>query len=841
MGDEDFFSDDDLDGIPDNTLAELEQNAISSTQRAFTTKAAPQPPRQFQKPINNVSIPTRPATANGNTAWRPPQPRVQQPPPQPFRQQSVHQTSTLPASAPAPSSDYGFDDEDVIDLDEPSMVIQPACGPSTRVNTQLKPSPAAVSHDGRKATLDPETEAAFAAADAELGAHEAGPWAHAPHLAPKADNGIEMSSLQARIAELEAEQARLRQSEQEARNAALAKQGEIAIVRANQEKATKEYERRIAVMQKLHADEAAKVKAELDAGKKEREKMETDNRFLQHDLAQEAERAKRLNGPGKARAAAIAKGKETPRKAKKTGLGDGFDDDEVRVVSPSKSREKSKDATPRHGAKRKRTANDSPVAALSFTQPAEPTRQESNESALVSFEQTSSVTEVREDSRYEFMQRMLRHSPYEGHERTMEALTKHAFPSQPNRSAATALTDELSRPTASDEVEYLPLKLLRAALKLWSRCLAEHYYAPIYLLLDLVSFALYFELSSITAQLIEEAIPLCTKSVDLVASSIFQASTKPAFAASLDWAAQDKLTEEIDVDEVLELLLRLCQAASLVPDRLEDFWRYMDIQLIMLMTSKAQPISQSTTALRILAMSTLSTTFGPICGNAETQVKHETAIVERLTTLIFETPEVPKDEPPYTEEQIAELRNEILKVFKAMCLTDHGGLLLAQHRSAIGRLLRFLHIQVEKLYKVPPSLGLAKSGSKPEPNAHELVVQSVNTTTRIIYHLLRTYDSAINLSDKLNTVNGGYHKFLISMTRIAFSDQLVFEHGIEDEVAEAAHAILDNMLSPEEGEAIGKAVETPRGTKGSERRIGQGTDAEGRDVDGDDETMNDAG
>ena len=131
------------------------------------------------------------------------------------------------------------------------MVIQPASGPSTRVNTQLKPSAAAQSHYGRKAVLDPETEAAFAAADAELGAHESEPWAHAPHLAPKADNGIEVSSLQARIAELEAEQARLRQAEQEARNAALAKQGEIAIVRANQEKATKEYERRIAVMQKL--------------------------------------------------------------------------------------------------------------------------------------------------------------------------------------------------------------------------------------------------------------------------------------------------------------------------------------------------------------------------------------------------------------------------------------------------------------------------------------------------------------------------------------------------------------------------------------------------------------
>ena len=32
---------------------------------------------------------------------------------------------------------------------------------------------------------------------------------------------------------------------------------------------------------------------------------------------------------------------------------------------------------------------------------------------------------------------------------------------------------------------------------------------------------------------------------------------------------------------------------------------------------------------------------------------------------------------------------------------------------------------------------------------------------------------------------------------------------------EAAHTVLDNVLSPEEGEAILKAVETPRGARGS--------------------------
>jgi hypothetical protein len=56
------------------------------------------------------------------------------------------------------------------------------------------------------------------------------------------------------------------------------------------------------------------------------------------------------------------------------------------------------------------------------------------------------------------------------------------------------------------------------------------------------------------------------------------------------------------------------------------------------------------------------------------------------------------------------------------------------------------------------------------------------------------------------------------MSRVAFSEQLVFEAGIETEVVEAAHDILDNVLSPEEGEAIVKAVETPRGTRSTTTR-----------------------
>ena len=799
------FDDDDFDAIPDNTLQQLEQQAFTSTQRQKTHAFSGPSEARIQTFGATGLRRYGNATANKNV-WRPPRPR------KPTRSQIEN---APPASAPEPpSSDYGFDDEDIIDLDESSKAVQPTSGLPTRSRTETpaQSRPYNQRH-GSKAPIGPETEAAFAAADAELGAQQPGPWIQAPHLQPKAEDGIDVSALQARIAELEADQARLRQSEQEARNAALAKQGEIAIVRANQDKATREYERRIAVMQKLHSDESAKQKADLEAGRKEREKMQTDNRFLQHDLAQEAERAKRLTGPGKTRVASA--GNETPRKNKRTTQGDGFEDDEVRLVSPSKSREKSREQTPKVGAKRKRPAQDSPIAPLLFSNPP---REDSGVQQKETYKAHNEAAVAKEAAKYTFMQRMLNHCPYEGHQRTVEALTKHALPSNTKRSLSSVLTDGITSSAIGDE-DYLPLKLSKVVLKIWATCLDEKHYAPIYLLLDLIRFAIQLELAGRKSQLVEEAVPLCMRTVELVANSVARASLYPSFAASAEFQDfQSSVAAHLDVDEVLEFVRELCDAASLSSQYIQLFWQKMEFPSTILMLNKAHSISQITAFLQILAMSVLPTSFGPICVNsddaAEGQEKQERATIDRLTGLLFEMPEVPKDEPAYTDVEIAELRIEILEVFKVLCLSDHGGLLLSQHRAAIGRLVRFLDGQVNRLYTIRPSLGLP-SPSTSEQFLHSLTAQTINTVVRIIYHLLRTYDNKINLLQKLAVVKGGYHKFSVSMTRIAFSDKLVFEEGLDEEVVEAAHQILDSVLSPEEGEAIVRAMETPRGTKGS--------------------------
>lgn len=171
---------------------------------------------------------------------------------------------------------------------------------------------------------------------------------------------LDVAALQARIAELEQQQLQVQKKAEDANAAYMFKAGEIAIVRANHEKAAKEYERRMAVMQQLHAEEVGKQKAELDRMRRDRDKVETDNRFLQHDLAQEAEKTKTMKRTVVVRQAepsmntdARSSPTSTPKKDKSLAHRDGFDDDEVIMISPSKRKEKSKPSTPK-GTKRKR-------------------------------------------------------------------------------------------------------------------------------------------------------------------------------------------------------------------------------------------------------------------------------------------------------------------------------------------------------------------------------------------------------------------------------------------------------------------------------------------------------
>lgn len=145
-----------------------------------------------------------------------------------------------------------------------------------------------------------------------------------------------------------------------------AKAGEIAIVRNKQDKAAKEHEREMKMIRKLNEEKLAKQQRALEASRIAQQQAATEREFLKQDLSEEAERVRQL----KAREAAEKKdnaGLATPKKKKSLPHRDGFDDDEIQVISPSKVsplKFHKKPGTPTRAGKRKRKAVDSPIAPL---------------------------------------------------------------------------------------------------------------------------------------------------------------------------------------------------------------------------------------------------------------------------------------------------------------------------------------------------------------------------------------------------------------------------------------------------------------------------------------------
>ena len=180
------------------------------------------------------------------------------------------------------------------------------------------------------------------------------------------------------ISKLLSEKSTLQKAVKAANDNAFAKAGEAAIVRSKQEKLAKEHNQQIAALQKSNAELVARQKAELEMARTEAEKIKTRNNFLEHEVQEEALRARQLQKKANAPkelpnvSLEIRTRPQTTAPVKKKQVrdhGDGFDDDAFAPLSPSKGKPQ-KAATPKAGEKRKRKAVDkSPGIPLRLTQP----------------------------------------------------------------------------------------------------------------------------------------------------------------------------------------------------------------------------------------------------------------------------------------------------------------------------------------------------------------------------------------------------------------------------------------------------------------------------------------
>lgn len=566
------------------------------------------------------------------------------------------------------------------------------------------------------------------------------------------------------------------------------KSGEIAIIRSNQAKLAENYDRQLAALRKAMADAVEKHRSEVEAARAERKMLVTENAFLRQDLNEEAIRINNLKAKNKPEERAPP---VTPKKSRILPFRDGFDDDEMVAVSPSKSMATgSKGAAQLVPEKRKRTTSQDSPTPLQLSPRAErraETAEDVAEKMMVDAEYDQAPAKG-DDRNVKAMKRIMNHRTYPNEERDIEVMAKMAFPSEPQRMLSTIVLEE----TANRDSGNYVLDYALTIIALWSRSLEEKFLTPIAMFMGIIQFILTFDGSSVAPNLVDPLVPVLQESGDVNGVPRFK-----HWRRHLGQRRQTPLSElqlEVDGTEALSLLYNVAIECLHVEEAIDDFWRHIRYDFILMMLNCSQPIADIIMTLNILSTGIRSDSFGSILDTEQDRTLSENYILDRVTNLLSERPQLDEGQEAYDPFEVCNMRLEALSFLAAVVFnpvaptSEHGSSLIASHPTMVARLIRAMHDELNTLYRYPPE--------------HELHSAMVNGLMRLIYGVVRRHSESVCLQSQLGRVPGGKQKFIVVFTRLAFSDGPVLEAGIEDATVEMAHELLDDAVNPQEAEAL---------------------------------------
>lgn len=630
--------------------------------------------------------------------------------------------------------------------------------------------------------------------------------------------------------QLEQEKARLNRELRSEKSNAQKTTGEITTLRRRLEVVNRENAHRLreseTKLQELNHSNAEALKKhadELQRLKQQNEQAKTNNVFAAHEqMADRVTRAQKNQVSIRTRQPTVAASPSTtPKKQQKhtsfhNGMGDGFDEDDMAFASPAKTREKSKAFTPKQVSKRKRPVGDqSPIPILQLSEPRErPQPEKSNHAISGKLDNELLENLQKDDHRFQLLFRLVNNRSSNGRDRVLEALAQHSFPSNPDKKLSSIVYDELLRCSLRHNVHELAIHICHIFFGLWQKCHEETYYEPIYLFLDALQFIIACEPASTAISLIERAVPIITASIDLVSVPISKAAFNQVPISELFSPEQRAISASIDVVDCLDLLYVLASSCIASPPTIDRFWQLVDHDFILVLIRSKQPLPHLQAILRLLSTSALPSSLGSIAPpeiRSAFQQRSENQLIERLTQMLsanlttIPDPSEPDSSPhTYTPQQTLSFRLQIIRLLTSFSILPYGNSLLVSNRDALGHLILFLHSQITTLYSPsPPSLPLP-----PKSTLHTLTTTAINMTFKLIYHLITSAphtlpnDYSEFIASKLKFLPGGYHRFLVAVSRIAYCEGLVLEEGIEGDVARDALELLDGWLGPQEGGAV---------------------------------------
>ena len=778
----DEFSDDGLDDLPDNALQELENSAITFTQaQQAARKQQPQHQRQFDDYgwDEDDDLDTSEVINDADLLIR--RPLVDTSLPKQQRQQTTqhHQPVQRPPS-PLPNPQW-------------NPTINPGNPPNRALAARQRLPSQDASNLGRpqpsqfaKPPLPPQR---FAPSQHPSSQHPS--WQqHVKH----AENVV--TALQQRVRALESEL-----------NAA---RGEISIIRANTTKTEQQHNDEVARLKRLNAEQIARQERILEAAVAAEKTASTELQFLQQDMREVNTRARgKDTAPGKGPTA----GALTPRKTNKQWVvADGFDEMEI-ANSPTKGQGRGKHAgsvaanvgerTPSKG-KRKRPTVDSPVMALEThtddvvmaDRPAPPASQ-------------MPVSVAAPSPPFEFLQLVLDHAAFHQEPPTFDVLSRFTFPSEPNTSLATHIFQTLPVMGHPQRPMQLLVDFSEHIIGLWTRSYNEETWEPIKYLLALVVFTLQLHTTYVA--------PLIVNNLATVAQATIRRLAEGRHRLpDGDLSKSDEysfLEHHIDTTKILSLLYAsalACVTSIMETDngtelKIVDFWRLMSLDFVTLLLTPKQKPSDIIGMLDMLATSSLPESIGPILEDKEPAFVAR-LVIERVSAKLTESPL-----SATTTEEKRSIRVAALRTMIAFARYPFGALQLASHDNALPRIVTCLSDAIEDLYDQPiPSHILPQDpDAPPDMTSPSAVLYRIIGQCVLVIHTLVTDPRTSNAADigqKLSVTYGGSQRYLISLGRLNFAEEdLVMEAGIDGEVVEMAHELLEMAVTPDEGEIISEA------------------------------------
>ncbi|KAG5921457.1 hypothetical protein E4U42_005839 [Claviceps africana] len=811
----DEFSDDGFDDLPDNALQELERNAIQLTQAHAKRPPAPRAAAS-QRPsrlsdygweeedddldttevTNDAGVPVgRPVVDNTLRQQLP----LQQP-----REAGITASSHASRRPAPPLPNPRWNPA----VDHPKMAAAAAAGsglhsrapglapPGVSLSaSQMHPFPA---HDAQYTRpLLPENRRAHAS--------QAPQASQASHSSQVGAAGDVLSALQRRVRVLESE--------------LHAARGEASIIRAKSLKAQQEYDGHIERLQKLNAEQLEKQTRMVEAAVAAEKSANTELQFLQQDMREVHGRARRRDASG-------GGGVTTPRKgAKSRGFADGFDEMDVALaLSPTKGQGRGKSSgsvaatvgerTPSKG-KRKRPTADSPVPALETTNDVVMSDDHGQELPAVSVPVPAPMPAPSASAApFEFLQLVLDHGTFHQQPPTFDTLSRFTFSSEPERTFSSMIFEKLPLMGNPHRPMQLLVDFAELIVSLWARCVDEEVWEPVKYLVALISFTLDLHTTSVAPLIVPNCVPVALATLFTVADAR-RRLPDGSLANSPEYGFYE---ERIDTGQLLSLLYVLATSCSMAPTEAENgfaftsvgFWRLVSLDMVLLLLTPKQKPSDVIGMLDLLATSVLPASIGPV--SADTDVCDiAKATIERVSAKLTEQGRI-----PMTPGQRRSIRLAALRTLIAFSTSPFGALELASHGNAIPRLVHCLSAAIDELYDqpIPPSVlpPLSESlGSalRPHESTASADLYLVISQSVLLVHRLVTHPATANLAEvpqKLSMSHGGSQRYLLSLGRLAFAEEdLVIEAGIEGEVVEAAHELLELAVTPDEGETISAA------------------------------------